>query len=151
MPTMRFTVGEAVHVTSFGKGVVREVRNGRYLVDVKGRSMLVGSEQLTTLGERTRGRGGDSSEEEGPGAVHLTRTGSPSSIDLHGMTVDDAIAAVDAFLSDAILAGHAEVQVIHGRGGGRLRDAVHRRLKQVLAVKAFRLDPKNPGVTIVML
>ena len=146
---MRFTVGEAVHVTSFGKGIVREVRNGRYLVEVKGRSMLVGSEQLTALVERTRGRGGDSSEEEGASAVHLTRSGSPSSIDLHGMTVDGAIAAVDAFLSDAILAGHAEVQVIHGRSGGRLRDAVHRRLKQVPTVRSFRLDPRNAGVTIV--
>lgn len=148
---MRFTVGQTVHVTSFGKGIVREVRNERYVVDVKGRSMLVGSEQLTAIVERKRRRGGGSSDVGNPSAAHLTRTGLPSSIDLHGMTVDEAIAAVDEFLSDAILAGHAEVQVIHGRSGGKLRDAVHRRLKEVPAIKAFRLDPGNAGVTIVML
>ena len=67
------------------------------------------------------------------------------------MTVEEAVAALDAFLNDALLAGHTEVRVIHGRSGGRLRAAVHARLKQLPVVRAFRLDPANPGVTIMTL
>jgi len=67
------------------------------------------------------------------------------------MTVEEAVAALDTFLNDALLAGHAEVRVIHGRSGGRLRTAVHARLKQLSVVRALRLDPGNAGVTIVTL
>jgi DNA mismatch repair protein MutS2 len=67
------------------------------------------------------------------------------------MTVEEAVAALDTFLNDALLAGHAEVRVIHGRGGGRLKAAVHARLKQLSVVRAIRLDPANPGVTIATL
>ena len=47
--------------------------------------------------------------------------------------------------------GLAEARVIHGRSGGRLKAAVHGRLKTMPSVRAFRLDPRNPGVTIVQL
>ena len=67
------------------------------------------------------------------------------------MTVEEAVAALDIFLNDALLAGHADVRVIHGRSGGRLKAAVHARLKQLPVVRAFRLDPANAGVTIVTL
>jgi dsDNA-specific endonuclease/ATPase MutS2 len=43
------------------------------------------------------------------------------------------------------------VRFIHGRSGGRLRGALHGRLRQIAAVREFRLDPRNPGVTIVSL
>lgn len=74
-----------------------------------------------------------------------------TSLDLHGMTVDEALAALDAFLNDALLAGYAEVHVIHGRSGGRLKNAVRARLGEISAVRGFRLDPANPGVTVVAL
>ena len=67
------------------------------------------------------------------------------------MTVDEAVAALDVFLNEALLAGHPQVQVIHGRSGGLLKRAVHARLKQLPAIRAFRLDPRNPGMTIVSL
>ena len=145
---MLFQVGDSVHVVSLGKGIVREVRNGRYLVEIKGHAMLVDATQLTAIQQAQPRRRAVASEQAQDGPP-LTRAGVPTSIDLHGMTAAEAIAAVDEFLSDAILAGHAEVQVIHGRSGGRLRDAVHRRLKQLPTVKLFRLDPGNTGVTIV--
>ena len=54
-PSSSFRPGDHVHVASFGKGVVREVRNGgRYLVELKGRSMVVTGSQLTAAGERKR-------------------------------------------------------------------------------------------------
>ena len=149
-PSSGFRPGDHVHVASFGKGVVREVRNGgRYLVELKGRSMVVTGSQLTAAQERTRAS--RELPDAGSGlADKLARGHAPASIDLHGMTAEEAVAAVDAFLDDAILASHTEVRIIHGRSGGRLRAAVHKRLRAISSVRSFRLDETNPGVTVVV-
>lgn len=149
---MSFEAGDHVHVAVFGKGVVREVRNGgRYVVEVKGRAMLVAASQLTAIGTRKRLRKGREDPASNGVPASLARPHAPRSIDLHGMTAEEAVAALDTFLDDAILAGIDEVRVIHGRGGGRLKSAVHARLKVLRAVRGYRLDPANPGVTIVTL
>ena len=150
---MAFTPGDEVHVAALGKGIVREVRNGgRYLVELKGRSIVAAEGQLTAVsgGRRSDRRLGSSSETSVPDSSG-TASHVGTALDLHGMTVEEAVAALDTFLNDALLAGHAEVRVIHGRSGGRLKAAVHARLKQLTTVRAFRLDPANTGVTIVTL
>ena len=137
---------------TFGKGVVRDVRNGgRYLVEVKGRAMVVDGSALTSAAEPKGRTASPGARQMDPIPDRLARTHASASLDLHGMTVDEALAALEAFLNDAILAGHAEVRVIHGRSGGRLKAAVHRRLKQVSSVRAYRIDRANPGLTIVAL
>jgi DNA mismatch repair protein MutS2 len=149
---MAFGPGDEVHVAALGKGVVREVRNGgRYLVELKGRSIVAAEAQLTAVFPRKRERVSDprASTISAPDAP--VRSYASTSLDLHGMTVEEAVAALDTFLNDALLAGDAEVRVIHGRSGGRLKAAVHARLKQLAVVRAFRLDPANAGVTIVTL
>ena len=148
----QFTTGDHVHVVSIGQGVVLEVRSGeRYLVEVKGRRMLVHAGQLSmpsTPRPRTAPAavGGAQDVPQPAAASH-----SSASIDLHGMTTEEAIVALDLFLNSAILANHAVVRVIHGRSGGRLKAAVHRRLRTVTSVRAFRVDPANPGVTLITL
>lgn len=143
--------GDHVHVASLGKGIVRELRNGgRWLVEIKGRSMLVDEKQLAPVRPpKVPAKSGGPPAPSVPES--LARPHAAASIDLHGMTAEEAITAVDAFLNEAILAGLEEVRVIHGRSGGRLKSAVHRRLEGVPSIRAFRLDPRNPGVTIVSL
>jgi DNA mismatch repair protein MutS2 len=146
-----FVPGDEVHVAALGTGVVREVRNGgRYSVVLKGRTIVVTEQQLTRAGDR-RKRAASSSRVEPERAMPTASPSAPASLDLHGMIADEAVAALDSFLNDALLAGHPEVRVIHGRSGGRLKAAVHARLKQITSVRAARLDPRNPGVTIVRL
>lgn len=113
--------------------------------------MVVAASQLTAVS--TGARQAKPRAAPGPSGVpdDLVRTQAPRSIDLHGMTVEEALAALDTFLNDAILAGIDEARVIHGRSGGRLRAAVHKRLMRLAAVRGHRLDPANPGVTIVTL
>jgi dsDNA-specific endonuclease/ATPase MutS2 len=50
-----------------------------------------------------------------------------------------------------MLAGLESVRVIHGRSGGRLKAAVHARLRELPSIAGFRIDPVNAGVTIVRL
>jgi DNA mismatch repair protein MutS2 len=149
---MQFDAGDHVHVAVFGKGVVREVRNGeRYLVEVKGSAMVVTAAQLTAVETRKRRQKENADTPSSGMPAALARTHAPRAIDLHGLTSEEAIAALDAFLNDAILGGVDEARVIHGRGGGRLRTAVHDRLKRLPSIRRYRLDPANPGVTIVTL
>ncbi len=78
----------------------------------------------------------------------------PSSIDLRGMTGDEAILELEKYIDNAVLAGLGEVTVIHGKGTGALRKAVQSYLKSNKHVKSFRLgvfgEGEN-GVSIVTL
>ena len=73
-------------------------------------------------------------------------------VNLIGMTVDQAMPVMEKYLDDAYLAHMTQVTVIHGRGTGALRTAVHNRLKKLKYVKSYRLGEfgeGNMGVTIV--
>ncbi|HUR33086.1 MAG TPA: Smr/MutS family protein [Vicinamibacterales bacterium] len=150
---MTYHVGDAVHVGGLGTGVVREVLNkGRLRVEVKGRVLIANSGQLTRADAarpaRPEPRARDAAERPAPESVEPSAA--LRSLDLHGRTVPEAIQELQAFMSEAFLDGHVAVQIIHGRGGGRIRAAVHGQLKG-MPIRSFRLDPRNPGATIVVL
>lgn len=73
-------------------------------------------------------------------------------INLLGMTCDEAVAALDKYLDDAYLAHLPSVRVVHGKGTGALRQAVHSHVKRLKYVKDYRLGEfgeGDAGVTIV--
>lgn len=73
-------------------------------------------------------------------------------INLLGMTCDEAVSALDKYLDDAYLAHLPSVRVVHGKGTGALRSAVHSHLKRLKYVKEYRLGEfgeGDAGVTIV--
>lgn len=149
---MTFGPGDAVHVVALGKGIVREVRNGgRYLVEIKGRSLIVAGSQLAPSASARMPRRAKRSVAQTEGSVVVDPTTSPPSLDLHGTTVHEGLEALNAFLNTALLAGSPEVRIIHGRSGGRLKAAVHAQLKLMSPIRGFGLDPRNHGVTIVWL
>lgn len=73
-------------------------------------------------------------------------------INLLGKTVDEALNDLDKYLDDAYLAHLSSVRVVHGKGTGALRNAVHNYLKRLKYVKEYRLGEYgegDAGVTIV--
>jgi len=151
MRIMPFVPGDLVHVAALGKGVIREVRNGdRYLVDVKGRSLVTTGDQLTLRQESprnpARAKIAAASRVPQQDEVALAQ---PASLDLHGHTVAEALDALSSFLNSALLAGSPEVRIIHGRSGGKIKAALHAQLKRMRSIRSFRVDPQNAGVTIV--
>ena len=72
-------------------------------------------------------------------------------INLLGKTVDEAIAELDKYLDDAYLAHLNQVTIIHGRGTGKLRTAVHNKLKKCRYVKSYRLGTFGEGETGVTI
>lgn len=152
----RFTAGDAVQ-TPFGKGVVREVRNsGRVMVEVGGRSLVVNDTEMSPLAtgrRRSRPRAAPQDAGRVPRRAQSARRGSGGivQIDLHGLMVAEALARVERALNDALTADVEELRIVHGRSGGRIRAALHRRLREIPSVQGFQVDPANDGVTIVRL
>ena len=75
-----------------------------------------------------------------------------SEINLIGKRADEAIALLDKYLDDAYLTHLTSVRVVHGKGTGALRNAVHAHLKGLRIVKEYHLaeyGEGDAGVTIV--
>lgn len=74
--------------------------------------------------------------------------------DVRGMTLDEALTAVDLYLDEAVLAALNEVSIIHGKGTGVLRSGIQQHLRRHHHVKSFRLGvygEGESGVTVVTL
>ena len=84
----------------------------------------------------------------------LRSLGAKAEVDLRGMTTDEAESVLAQFLDRAILANLTQVTVIHGKGTGAVRKAVHAYLKRCKGVASFRLGrygEGEAGVTVVEL
>ena len=135
-------VGELVRVVSFNKegtllstpgddGRV-EVRVGAIKVHVPARDIEAMAQPKSTVG--------------GVSAIRLRKAVTvPEEINLIGKTTDEALPELEKYLDDALLAEAEQVRVVHGRGSGALRAAIHRWLKSQRAVRQFHLAPQNEG------
>jgi DNA mismatch repair protein MutS2 len=73
---------------------------------------------------------------------------------LRRLTVEEALWRLDQYLYDAFMAGLSSVRIVHGKGTGKLRHAVHESLDKHPLVKSYRLGDYGEGdygVTIVEL
>lgn len=78
----------------------------------------------------------------------------PMEISIRQLTVDEGIEILKKYLEDAFLAGLPRVRIIHGKGTGRLKKAVHEYLSTVNYVKEFYTASPiegGEGATIVIL
>lgn len=75
-------------------------------------------------------------------------------LDIRGCACDDGIYQLDQFIDQAVMSNISMISIIHGKGTGLLRAAVHKRLKNHPSVKSFRLGvfgEGEDGVTIAEL
>ncbi len=82
-----------------------------------------------------------------------SRNASPE-VDVRGMTAYEAEDAVDMYLQNASMAGLHTVNIIHGKGTGALRTAIHQMLRHHKLVDSFRIGlygEGDSGVTVVNL
>ena len=73
-------------------------------------------------------------------------------IHLRQLTIDEALPKLDKYLNDVFMAGIPLVMVIHGKGTGTLRNAIHRHLANHPLVICYRqgvYGEGGTGVTIV--
>lgn len=75
-------------------------------------------------------------------------------ISLRHMHVDEALYELDKYINDALIANLTTIRIVHGKGEGILRKAVHEYLKNHPNVKSYRLGQYGEGdfgVTIAEL
>lgn len=117
-------------------GIIRTQTNVKDLIYVEEASVSTPSLQRTNTGR-----------------LKMSKSMSVSTeINLLGKTTDEAIAELDKYLDDAYIAHLPSVRVVHGKGTGALRNAVHSHLKRLKYVKEYRLGEYgegDAGVTIV--
>ena len=144
-------VGAEVIVRTLGnkRGVVLEAgRGGRYRVRVEGVTTWCLEQDLAVPPDAAKKKkGGDREPPARTAAADPVAT--PGRVDLHGLTVEEALARVVDELDHALRRGADRVEVVHGKGSGRIRRALHRHLASLPVVKVFALDERNPGVTWV--
>ena len=150
--------GDAVKIVSMGlKGTVSTLPDAKGALFVQCgiirthtnvKDLVYAEDEAITAPVLSRSGGGS-----GSGKMKMSKTLSISTeINLLGKTVDEALALLDKYLDDAYLAHLPNVRVVHGKGTGALRNAVHGHLKRLKYVKEYRLGEYgegDSGVTIV--
>ena len=148
-----FHIGDTVHVLSLNlKGTVSTLPNTkgdmyvqmgilRSLVNIKDVELAEEDEQEKQASKTSIGK------------IRVSKAMNISpELNIIGKRVDEAIPVVDKYLDDAYLAHLPKVTIIHGRGTGALKEAVHSLLKRTKYVKSYRLGEFGEGaggVTIV--
>lgn len=83
-----------------------------------------------------------------------SRRAAASELDLRGMDVEQALLELDRYIDECVILNLKVVSIIHGKGTGALRAAVHQALKKNKMVRSFRLGVYGEGengVTIAEL
>ena len=143
-----FAVGDEVKVLTFGqKGqLIEKVNDREWQVQVGIMKMTIDEKELEFI----------KSEPQKEKKTMATLRGKDFHVglelDLRGERYEDALVRVEKYIDDALLANHARVSIIHGKGTGALRTGVTNYLKRHRSVKRIRLGDASEGgsgVTIV--
>ena len=148
--------GDKVDILTIGsQGVVLGAPNAKGEVEVQAGIMKlkVNISQLRLVKEKPT-----ASQKPRQTSVHMHTGAMERTVrmecDVRGMSLDEALAQVDIYLDNAILAGMGEVSIIHGKGTGVLRSGIQQHLKHHMHVASCRLGvygEGESGVTIVTL
>lgn len=151
-------IGDAVRVLSMNvKGTVSTLPNakGELYVQMGILRSLIHIKDLELVQEATVSGPGMEKKRSHASRIKVSKSLSVSpELNIIGMTTDEAVPLVDKYIDDAYLAHLGTVRIIHGRGTGALKNAVHNLLKKTKHVKSYRLGSfgeGDAGVTIAEL
>ncbi len=146
-------LGESVRIISMGlKGTISSLpdKNGKLFVQCGIIRSQVSLDDLVLAEEETIKTG--RMQRSSSGKLKMSKSYSVSTeINLLGKTVDEALSELDKYLDDAYLAHLPSVRIVHGKGTGALRNAVHNYLRRNKVVRSYRLGEfgeGDAGVTI---
>ena len=147
--------GDAVRITTLNQnGVVLQLpdKEGQVLVQAGIMKIKVHVSNLKLEEEpKTKGSKTKSSVTS---SVRSKARSISAEVDVRGQLVEEALMTVDKYLDDSILSGMHQITIIHGKGTGALRSAIHGFLKKHKHVAGYRLGAfgeGEAGVTVVEL
>ena len=160
-PTRPIAVGDTVELSGVRTGatVLAVNGDGTLLLQAGKMKMTVKAAQVRLLETaeevEKKKKQSDAARQRSSGTVTLN-TGARASaeLDIRGLETLEAESVVENYLDAASRAKLGSVTIIHGKGTGALRAAVHQTLKKNRQVKSFRLGrygEGEAGVTVVEL
>ena len=145
-------VGDQAYYRSWGRtGLILELdsKKKRLKLDLGGVTLWVPEGEVDF-----HARTGSESRTQSPPVAGASAAGIAGRVDLRGMRSEEAVAFLRQQIDRAVLQGQRELEVIHGRGTGALRRAVHEELARMPEVGEYTLadeEQGGDGVTIVRL
>ncbi len=143
-PTRGILVGDTVELLKLGTkaSVIAINKDGTYQLQAGILKMTAKPDEVYLLEQenpyKAKGRPEHSGRE-------MKLDAAPSEVDLRGMDAVEAICTLSLYLDNAMRSGMKNVRIIHGKGTGVLRNAVHQELKMNKFVKTYRLGVYGEG------
>ena len=143
-PKREILVGDTVELLKLGTkaSVIAINKDGTYQLQAGILKMTVKADEIYLL------------EQENPykqkirpahSGREMKMDATPMEVDLRGMDAVEAICTLSLYLDNAMRSGMKNVRIIHGKGTGVLRNAVHQELKKNKFIKSFRLGVYGEG------
>ena len=146
-PPKNVSIGDRVRVRSLNlNGTVHTLPNakGDLTVQMGILSSTVNIRDLELLPEETNPYAKKTAS--GAGKIKLSKSASVSAeVNLIGKTTAEAVAILDKYLDDALLAHIPSVRIVHGKGTGALRNAVWQHLKKLSYIEEYHLGEYGEG------
>lgn len=123
-------------------------------VQIGGIKMRVEREKLRLTGRKKKAKGNSSdtiSTVKNVKAERKVLASEDTRCDIRGLNVEEALPIVDIAIDNLAIAGLNEITIIHGKGTGKLRAAVHSHLRKHPQIKSFRLGTFGEGETGVTI
>lgn len=136
-------VGDTVQMTdSHTKGTLKEISGNQAVIEVNGMRLKTKADQLMKVDDAKPKK-----EAKGAGwkSDSAVRTRASNRIDLRGRRADEADQLITQFIDEASTAGLQQVEIVHGKGNGVLKNVVHEHLGRRREVKSYDLAPEDQG------
>ena len=139
-PAPRIEVGALARSREGWQGTVAEIDDRN-----RQATLVAGSLRINVPLDELQPVAAPKSDPPARAAVSQPSRSVPSSLDLRGARVEEALELLDRYIDQAALAGAPRVTVIHGHGSGALRDALRAQLRGHTLIKSWRPGERGEG------
>jgi len=144
-PTRGILVGDTVELLKLGTkaSVIAINKDGTYQLQAGILKMNARADEIYLLEHENpyKAKGGRPAHS----GREMKMSATPSEVDLRGMDSVEAICVLERYLDEAMRGNLSSVRIIHGKGTGTLRAAVHQSLKKNKYIKKYRLGQYGEG------
>lgn len=144
LPKEKMQTGMCVYIDTLGNdGIIQKIKRDKITVQCGMITVNVTPDHCFTASRQTPKKSSGAVPKPRPSFAVRTI---PTTLNIIGKTVDEAVPLVDRFLNDAFMAGISPVQIIHGKGTGKLRKGIWDYLRNINFIAEFHSsDPRNGG------
>jgi DNA mismatch repair protein MutS2 len=137
-----------------GSGVVVSVKGKNAVVQLGEIKTVVNTAKLEKVSGQVKTADAKKSFSTAGIKLHEKQSLFNSTLDIRGKRVEEVVSIVDQFLDDAILLGHGEIRILHGKGEGVLRKVIRERLRAYKQIASFadeHVERGGDGITVIIL